>query len=96
MLKFYYNGAPNPAKVALFLEEAGLPYEPIPIYTRNGDQHKPEFLAINPNAKVPAIVDGDVNNVRLETPFCSISPRRPENSCRQKKATRRAANCCRG
>jgi glutathione S-transferase len=47
-------------KVALFLEEAGLPYEPIPVDTRKGDQHKPEYLAINPNAKVPAIVDGDV------------------------------------
>jgi glutathione S-transferase len=60
MLKFYYNGAPNPTKVALFLEEAGIPYEPIPIDTRKGEQHTPEFLAINPNAKVPAIVDGDV------------------------------------
>jgi GST-like protein len=59
MLKFYYSGAPNPTKVALFLEEAGLPYEPIPVDTRKGDQHKPEYLAINPNAKVPAIVDGD-------------------------------------
>jgi len=60
MLKFYYNGAPNPTKIALFLEEAGLPYEPIPVDTRKGEQHKPEFLAVNPNAKVPAIVDGDV------------------------------------
>jgi GST-like protein len=60
MLKFYYNGAPNPTKVALFLEETGIAYEPIPIDTRTGDQHKPEFLAINPNGKVPAIVDGDV------------------------------------
>jgi GSH-dependent disulfide-bond oxidoreductase len=60
MLKFYYNGAPNPTKVALFLEEAGLPYEAVPVDTRKGEQHKPEFLAINPNAKVPAIVDGDV------------------------------------
>ena len=59
MLKFYYSGAPNPTKVALFLEEAGLPYEPIAVDTRKGDQHKAEFLAINPNAKVPAIVDGD-------------------------------------
>jgi len=59
MIKFYYSGAPNPMKVALFLEEAGLPYEPIPVDTRKGDQHKPEYLAINPNAKVPAIVDGD-------------------------------------
>jgi GST-like protein len=60
MLKFYYSGAPNPTKVALFLEEAGLPYEAIPVDTRKGEQHKPEFLAINPNAKLPAIVDGDV------------------------------------
>src|SRR6185312_5271865 len=60
MLKFYYSGAPNPTKVALFLEEAGLPYEAIPVDTRKGDQHKPDYLAINPNAKVPAIVDGDV------------------------------------
>ena len=59
MLKFYYSAAPNPTKVALFLEESGLPYEPIPVDTRKGDQHKPEYLAINPNAKVPAIVDGD-------------------------------------
>jgi GST-like protein len=59
MLKFYYSGAPNPTKIALFLEEAGLPYEPIAVDTRKGDQHKPEYLAINPNAKVPAIVDGD-------------------------------------
>ena len=60
MLKFYFSGAPNPTKVALFLEEAGIPYEGIPVDTRKGEQHKPEYLAINPNAKVPAIVDGDV------------------------------------
>lgn len=60
MLKFYYSGAPNPVKVALFLEEAGIPYEAIPVDTRKGDQHTPDYLTINPNAKVPAIVDGDV------------------------------------
>ena len=60
MLKFYYNGAPNPMKVALFLEESDLPYEAVPIDTRKGDQHKPEYLAINPNAKAPSIVDGEV------------------------------------
>ena len=60
MLKFYYSGAPNPVKVALFLEEAGLEYEAVPVDTRQGDQFKPEFLALNPNAKVPAIIDGDV------------------------------------
>jgi len=57
MLKFYFNGSPNPTKVALFLEEAGLPYEAIAVDTRKGEQFKPEYLAINPNGKVPAIVD---------------------------------------
>ena len=60
MLKFYFNGSPNPTKVALFLEEAGLPYEAIPVDTRKGDQFKPAFLAVNPNGKVPTIVDGEV------------------------------------
>lgn len=59
MLKFYFNGSPNPLKVALFLEEAGVPYEPVPIDVRQGDQFDPAFLAINPNGKVPAIVDDD-------------------------------------
>ena len=59
MIKFYYSTAPNPMKVALFLEEAGLPYEAMPVDTRKGEQHLPEFLAINPNGKVPAIIDGD-------------------------------------
>jgi GSH-dependent disulfide-bond oxidoreductase len=60
MLKFYYNTGPNPMKVALFLEESGLPYEPIPVDTRQGEQFRPEYLAINPNAKAPSLVDGDV------------------------------------
>ena len=59
MLKFYFNGSPNPTKVALFLEESALPYEAIPVDTRKGDQFKPAFAAVNPNGKVPAIVDGD-------------------------------------
>jgi GST-like protein len=58
MLKFYYSLAPNPMKVALFLEEAGLPYEAIAVDTRKGEQHAPAFTALNPNAKVPVIVDG--------------------------------------
>jgi GST-like protein len=59
MLKFYYSLAPNPMKVALFLEECGLPYEAIPVDTRKGEQHAPAFTALNPNAKVPVITDGD-------------------------------------
>jgi GST-like protein len=59
VIKFYYHPSPNPAKVALFLEEAGLPYEVVPVDTRKGEQHAPAFTAINPNAKTPALVDGD-------------------------------------
>ena len=59
MIKFYYSLAPNPMKVALFLEEAGLEYEPIPVDTRKGEQFAPEYAALNPNNKVPCIVDGD-------------------------------------
>lgn len=59
MIKFYYHPSPNPAKVALFLEEAGLPYELMPVDTRKGEQFSPAFKAVNPNSKTPAIVDGD-------------------------------------
>jgi len=57
MIKFYFNGSPNPTKVALFLEESGIAYEPHAIDTRKGDQFAADFLKINPNAKVPAIID---------------------------------------
>ncbi len=59
MIQFFYSTAPNPMKVALFLEEAGLPYEAIPVDTRKGEQFAPAFAALNPNNKVPCIVDGD-------------------------------------
>lgn len=58
MIKFYYHPSPNPAKVALFLEEAGLQYEVVPVDTRKGEQFDPAFLAINPNGKTPALTDG--------------------------------------
>jgi GST-like protein len=59
MITFYYSLAPNPMKVALFLEEAGLPYEAVPVDTRKGEQFSPELTALNPNNKVPVIRDGD-------------------------------------
>jgi GSH-dependent disulfide-bond oxidoreductase len=59
MITFYYSLAPNPMKVALCLEEMGLAYELKPVDTRKGDQHSPDFLAVNPNGKVPAIIDRD-------------------------------------
>lgn len=57
MIRFYFHPTPNPAKIALFLEETGLPYEVVPVDTSKGEQHAPAFRAINPNGKVPAIVD---------------------------------------
>ena len=57
MLKVYFHTGPNPMKVALFLEETGLPHEVVPVDTRKGEQHAPAFLAVNPNAKTPAIDD---------------------------------------
>ena len=59
MIDFYFHPTPNPAKVALMLEEAGLEYRLKPVDTRKGEQHLASFRAINPNAKVPAIVDHD-------------------------------------
>ncbi|MCJ2118142.1 glutathione S-transferase family protein [Methylobacterium sp. J-001] len=60
MIRFYYNLSPNPMKVALCLEEMGLSYEPVPVDPRKGEQFDPAYMALNPNAKVPTIVDGDV------------------------------------
>ena len=60
MIRFYYHPSPNPAKVALFLEEAGLEYAVVPVDTRKGEQFDPAFLAINPNAKTPALTDDEV------------------------------------
>lgn len=57
MIRFYFHPTPNPVKVALFLEEARLPYEVIPVDTSKGEQHLPAFRTINPNGKVPAIID---------------------------------------
>jgi len=59
MIRFYFHPTPNPAKIAPFLEEAGVPYETVAVDTSKGEQHAPAFRAINPNGKVPAIVDTD-------------------------------------
>ena len=60
MIRFHFHPSPNPLKVALALEEMGLPYEVVPVDTFRGEQHATSFLRVNPNAKVPAIEDGGV------------------------------------
>ena len=57
MIDLYYWTTPNGHKITMFLEEAGLPYNIIPINIGLGDQFKPEFLKIAPNNRIPAIID---------------------------------------
>ncbi len=57
MIDLYYWPTPNGHKITLFLEEAGLDYRIVPVDISAGDQFKPEFLAISPNNRMPAIVD---------------------------------------
>lgn len=59
MIQLYTWATPNGKKVSVMLEEVELPYEVHPINIAKGDQLKPEYLAINPNNKIPAIIDTD-------------------------------------
>jgi len=61
VIDFYYWPTPNGWKVAIMLEECGLQYRMIPVNIGRGDQFKPEFLAISPNNRMPAIVDHDID-----------------------------------
>jgi GST-like protein len=56
-IELYYWPTPNGWKITIMLEECGLPYVVIPVDISKGDQFKPEFLAISPNNRMPAIVD---------------------------------------
>jgi GSH-dependent disulfide-bond oxidoreductase len=57
MIDLYYWPTPNGHKVAIFLEETALPYRLVPVNIGAGEQFKPDFLAISPNNRMPAIVD---------------------------------------
>src|SRR5262245_2912901 len=57
MIDLYYWTTPNGHKITMFLEETGLPYTVKPVNISRGEQFAPEFLAIAPNNRIPAIVD---------------------------------------
>ena len=78
--------------MTLFLEEAGLAYEPIPVETRKGEQHTAAFTAINPNAKVPVIVDGNTTVFDSSAILMYLAEKTGSSCPRQ----RPEANCCRG
>ena len=61
MIELYFWPTPNGKKISIMLEECGLEYETIPVNIGEGDQFKPEFLAISPNNRMPAIVDTDTD-----------------------------------
>jgi GST-like protein len=63
-IDLYTWSTPNGRKVSIMLEEVGMAYQVCPIDITNGDQHKPEFLMISPNNKIPAIVDHN-NGIQL-------------------------------
>jgi len=59
MIDLYFAPTPNARKISIMLEELGLPYNPHEVDIIAGDQFKPEFLAMNPNNKIPVLVDSD-------------------------------------
>ncbi|MDY7801916.1 glutathione binding-like protein [Burkholderia stagnalis] len=66
-LTFYTADTPNGHKVAIYLEEAGLAHERVHVNLSAGEQRSPAFLAINPNGKIPAIVDHDAGLAVFES-----------------------------
>ena len=62
MIDLYTAATPNGYKISIALEEFGLPYNVRPLNLKAMDQKKPEFLAINPNGRIPAIVDRDAGD----------------------------------
>jgi GST-like protein len=57
MIELHYWTTPNGHKIVMFLEEAGLEYKIVPVNIGKGEQFKPEFLAISPNNRIPALID---------------------------------------
>ncbi len=66
-IDLYTWSTPNGRKVSIMLEELGLPYRVFPIDITNSEQFQPEFLAISPNNKIPAIVDHDAGVSLMES-----------------------------
>ena len=68
-IDLYYWPTPNGKKISIFLEEAGLPYNIVPVNIGEGDQFEPQFLEISPNNKMPAIIDPEGPDGKLISLF---------------------------
>lgn len=86
MIDLYYWPTPNGWKISIMLEECAVPYTLRPVNIGKGEQFAPEFLAISPNNRMPAIVDhapadGERRYRCLKAvPSCSTWPTRPAAS----------------
>ena len=67
MIKLYTWGTPNGRKISIMLEEVAQPYQVVPVDISKGEQFEPDFLSINPNNKIPAIVDEDTGQSIFES-----------------------------
>jgi GSH-dependent disulfide-bond oxidoreductase len=67
MIDLYSFPSPNGLKIAIMLEECGLPYQVVPVDIGSGEQFRPEYLALNPNNKIPTIVDTDTGTSVFES-----------------------------
>ena len=83
MIDLYTWGTPNGRKVSIALEELGLPYAVHGVDIGQREQFEPAFLAISPNNRIPAIVDGDT----------SIWPTRPKAACCRARRGRAPTPC---
>ncbi len=99
MIDLHYWTTPNGHKITIFLEETGLKYRIVPVNIGIGEQFRPEFLAISPNNRMPAIIDhepgGGGKPISVFESGASISPKRAENSCQAISAvgTRSSSGC---
>src|SRR5438105_7992661 len=77
-IQLYSLPTPNGVKVSIMLEETGLPYEPHLVRFDSNDQLSPEFLAVNPNNKIPAILDpnGPGGKAWVRCSACSVATSR--------------------
>jgi len=72
MIELYTSSTPNGWKVSILLEEIGLPYKVNPIKLQEGDQKKPNYLKVNPNGRIPAIIDTEADITVFESGACML------------------------
>ena len=87
MIRLYTWSTPSGVRISIALEELGLDYEVIPVDIGKDEQFAPEFLAISPTNKIPAIVDGDLS-LFDSSAICCTSRTKPASSRRPRTARR--------